>query len=179
MVVTSSGKEGNQDHGVGAGASTVFIFDMSGWVIVDNQVGILYYSLPRFFIRNHKREWMCIEVRLPPVHFYLLKGLAFFTSFFSLFHFQCLPALCYDRKARRERERRGVMEAEKHIWERLTKRIHFHMWTCSSQEVIIGPSVHGHLLSFFSLTQILLSLQKLWQLPLGIVLGIVSADSLT
>lgn len=29
MVVTSSGKEGSQDHGVGAGASTVFIFDMS------------------------------------------------------------------------------------------------------------------------------------------------------
>lgn len=97
-------------------------FDMSSWIVVDNQVGILYYSLPIFFIKNHKREWICIEVRLPPVHFYLLKGLAFFTSFFSLCHFQCLPAPCYDRKARREREKGEVLWKQRNMFERNWQR---------------------------------------------------------
>lgn len=39
------GEEGNQDHGVGVGASIVFIFDMSRWVVVDNQVGV-HYAIP-------------------------------------------------------------------------------------------------------------------------------------
>jgi len=116
VVVTSWGK----DHGVGVGASTVIIFDMSSGVVGDNQVGI-HYTLPflDFLLKTVKDgEWMHIEVRVPLIHFCLLKGLAFFTSFFSLFHFQCLPATCYGRKARRERKKGEVLWKQRNMFKR-------------------------------------------------------------
>lgn len=152
VVLTSWGKVGNQDHEVGAGLSTVFIFDVSGWIVVDRQVGGRYaFPFLHFLLKTVKDgEWMHIEVRLPPVHFYLLKSSAFFTSFFSLCHFQCLLATSCIKKTRREREEGGDHRSrETHLRDIDQENTFPHLNLLRNEKwVITMPLMHSHLLLF-------------------------------
>lgn len=174
VVVTSWGKEGNPDHGVGAGTSTVFIFDMSIWVVVGNQVG-MYYTIPflDFFIKNSKR-WRADAHRSSLL---FIKSFSFLHQLFSASSissvFQLHPVA--ERPGERERERRRKESCYGSRETRLREIDKEN--TFPYLNLLVMRSDCSQFLSFFLWLRYFCLCRSVWQLPLGVVLSPADSDT--